>query len=370
MKMYLGTDVHCKHTVYTAQDNGGKVLQESKVPTSRAGLAEMKQRLKAPKGTPVALESGGQAFYVARLLQELGLQPVVVDAQEVRAKARSRRQKSDQRDAFELCDGLRRGVFTKIVYVPPPEISRLRELLSRRRHFVRLRTAEVNAAKYLLRARGLGELVKSLVSAAAWERLLAQPAVQELRMLLNCHYQVWRAAQQQEEQLNAELQEALQPFAAEHELLRSAPGVGPLTAATFIAVLATPERFADSGKVVSYAGLAPSTYDSGEAVRHGRITKQGSPELRSMLCEAAHQAARPTHPLHPYFRRLCAKSGYKKAIVAVAQRLARILYQMWKKHERFDARHLNVLHQPTERKRLVYWLRKDEAAARRAPAAS
>jgi len=364
MKIYIGLDVHSKLTVYTAQDEQGKVLQRGKVPTSREGFGELRQRLQAPQGTPAALEAGGQCFLVAQYLTELGWAPVIIDAGEVRAKARSSRQKSDHRDAYELCDGLRRGIFTKVVYVPSAEIQRLRELLSRRRHFVRVRTGEINAAKYLLRARGLGQAARTLTTSAAWGELLAQPAVAECKVLLACHARAWRAAQREVERLDTLRRAALKPFAAELELLQSAPGVGPLTAATFIAVIATPARFPDSGRVVSYAGLAASTYDSGEVVRHGRITKQGSAELRSMLCEAAHHAGRPTHPLQPHFARVCARGGYKKATVAVAQRLARILYQMWKKRERFNPEKLNVVYQPTERKKLVYWVRKDQPAAK------
>ena len=367
MKMYIGLDVHSKFSVFAAQDEEGRVVGRGKVPTNPAGYQQLVAQLSAPSGTEVALETGGQAALAAGYLVELGLQPLVIDAAEVRAKARGTRQKSDGRDAFELCEGLRRGYFSKVVYLPPANIRRVRELLSQRRHFVRVRTAEINSAKYLLRARGLGNEVGTLTTPAAWGKLLVKVKIEAVRTLLECHNLVWRAAQAQVDRLEVELAEALQPFTAELELLQSAPGVGPLTAATFLAVLATPQRFPDSSRVVSYAGLAVSTYNSGEAVRHGRITKQGSAELRSMLCEAAHQAARPTHPLNPYFTRICARSGYKKAVICVAQRLARILYQMWKKKERFDAGKLKVIPGPTVRQRLVYWRLPEKKEAARQP---
>jgi transposase len=138
------------------------------------------------------------------------------------------------------------------------------------------------------------------------------------------------------------LAEALEPFKEDFLRLQSAPGVGPVVAATYLAVIATPERFPTSSHVASYLGLVPSTYDSGERERHGRITKQGSTELRAVLCEAAHRAADPHHPLNPYFVKVVAKGGYRRAIVAVAHRLARILFQMWKKKEDFDVTKLGV----------------------------
>ena len=102
------------------------------------------------------------------------------------------------------------------------------------------------------------------------------------------------------------------------------PGSMPTT----VAVLSDAQRFPSAKHAASYAGLVPSTAQSGDRDTHGHITKRGSAALRTLLCEAAHHAQRPTHPLHPYFIRLCAKRGYKMAVVAVAHRLCRILFAM------------------------------------------
>ena len=110
--------------------------------------------------------------------------------------------------------------------------------------------------------------------------------------------------------------------------LETVPGVGPIVALTAIAVFAEVSRFASAKHAASYAGLVPSTFQSGERDAHGHITKRGSAELRAMLCEAAHHARRPVHPLHPHFARVCARRGYKTAVVAVAHRLCRILFAM------------------------------------------
>src|SRR6266436_3500490 len=128
----------------------------------------------------------------------LASRPVVLDAHEVRVKAHRPRQKSDRRDAFELCEGLRRGLYRSIVHVPPARIGALRETLSRRRHFVAVRVAEVNAVKHLLRAAGLGHLSKSLGTDAAWAKLLAALAPEPaLRTYVAQHYALWRCTQEQ-----------------------------------------------------------------------------------------------------------------------------------------------------------------------------
>ena len=118
------------------------------------GLKHLRDSCGLPAATDVALETGTSAFFVARELARLELKPVVIDAHEVRRKAQRPEQKSDTRDALELCEGLRRGFYRSLVHVPSPAISDLRTTLSRRRHFIRIQTAEVNAVKRLLRGVG------------------------------------------------------------------------------------------------------------------------------------------------------------------------------------------------------------------------
>src|SRR5439155_5542435 len=110
--------------------------------------------------------------------------------------------------------------------------------------------------------------------------------------------------------------------------LQTIPGVGSIVASTAIAVFSDIGRFPDAQHAASYAGLVPATYPSGARDAHGRITKRGAAELRATLCEAAHHASRPDHPLPPYFAPLAARRGYKMAVVAVAHRLCRIIFAM------------------------------------------
>ena len=173
MEMYVGLDAHSKRSVFVIEAEDGRVVARGDIPTTPAGFRQLRQEHELPAETPVALETGTVAFYAARELARVGLRPVVIDAHEVRVKAHRPRQKSDRRDAFELCEGLRRGQYRAIVHVPPAPIGALRETLSRRRHFVAVRVAEVNAVKRLLRAAGLGHLSKSLGTDAAWAKLLA-----------------------------------------------------------------------------------------------------------------------------------------------------------------------------------------------------
>ncbi len=79
--------------------------------------------------------------------------------------------------------------------------------------------------------------------------------------------------------------------------------------------------------------------------------------------DIAQHAARPTHPLNPYFVRIAAKSGYKKAAIAVAQRLARIMYRLWLNRERFDVSKLNVERDGKTRTKIYHWRIRQPAKA-------
>jgi len=340
---YVGLDVHSRQSVFVIEDAAGQVVGQGEVPTTPEGLQQLQTQHRLPAGTPVALETGTVAFFVARHLRRLGLEPVVVDAQEVRLKAHRPTQKSDRRDAYELCEGLRRDIYRILVHVPPPAVSALRDTLSRRRHFVRLQTAEINAVKRLLRAAGLGHLSRALRTEVGWGKLLAAVAPQpDLRAFVEHHRAAWRCAGEQVAALEHALGAQQRAFARDLERLETAPGVGPIVAATTLAVFSEVTRFPSAKHAASYAGLVPSTYQSGTRDAHGRITKRGSAELRAMLCEAAQHARRPTHPLHPYFTKLCAKRGYKMAVIAVAHRLARILFAMLRDGTDFDVHRLGI----------------------------
>lgn len=344
MKAYVGLDVHSKSSTYVAEDRQGRSVGKGEVSTSPEGFAELVRRLHLASGTVVALESGTMAFYAARELRRLALRPVVIDAHEVRLKAHRPTQKCDQRDAHELCVGIRTDLYRAIVHVPSEAILELREILSRRRHFVRIQSGEVNAAKRILRSGGHRDLSRrSLSTIGAWTRCVKEaPDTDSTRTFVALHFQGWRAARERVQELEILLEDRLARLEPTYTRLKCVPGVGSVIAATALAFLCEPERFPDARHAASYAGLVPRMNQSADVHHEGHITKSGPSELRAMLCEAAHQAARRTSPLHPLFVRLCARIGYKKAITAMAHRLCRILFAILRDGSEFDLARLGV----------------------------
>lgn len=360
MTIYIGLDVHSKKTVFVALDSEGNRIGKGTVTTTAEGLTRMLDRVPAADTTVIALESGTLATWTSRFLTSAGIKPAVVDAAEVRTLARRRKQKSDYRDAWELADGIRRGIYRKIVFIPDEPVERLRRILSRRRHFIARRTGTVNAARFVLRNDGRGDLKFTLATDKSWQSMLSHPDIAHLCDYLELHYQAWLVDNACVQSLDARLTEALEPFETELKLLTSIPGVGPISASAMIAAVGDPSRFANASRVASYIGIVPATYDSGPRQVRGHITKAGPSYIRGVLCEAAQQARLRTNPLNPYFRRICAKGGYKKAIVAVAHRLVRIMFAIWRDGREFtiDKLAVQVDRSRTEGNKVVYRLKK------------
>lgn len=122
--------------------------------------------------------------------------------------------------------------------------------------------------------------------------------------------------------------------------LATTPGVGPVTAVAFRATLDDVARFARPGQVAAYLGLVPGEYSSGERQHRGAITKAGNTRLRWLLVQAAWGIWRARHaaalPLRTWAQRVAARRGKGIAVVALARRLAGILFALWRDGTRFD----------------------------------
>jgi transposase len=125
-------------------------------------------------------------------------------------------------------------------------------------------------------------------------------------------------------------------------LLQGVGGVGPITALSFVLTLEEPRRFATSRKVGAYLGLCPRLHSSGDQQPQLRITKCGDETLRRYLVQAAHYILGPFGPdcdLRRFGLRLCERGGKnakKRAVVAVARKLAILLHHLWSTGEVYE----------------------------------
>jgi transposase len=280
----------------------------------------------------ILIEATSMSEWVARLFESLGgWEVVVADPNFAPMYAeRTRRVKTDRRDAEALMRACLRGNY-RPVHRLSDEARLLRMTVKVRKGLVRARAKAAVQAKALLTPHGIQ--LETGRPCYFPERILAAevpPALRfELAPLVDLVTHLNDPISRTEERLE-EL--AKQDPCARR--LATVPGVGPITAACWIAALDTPDRFANGEQVVSYLGLVPREWSSSEMRLQGRITKVGPSDLRELLVEGAwHVLNHPTPDaasLRAWAQRIAARRGRNKAVVALARRMARILFVIWR----------------------------------------
>jgi transposase len=277
----------------------------------------------------VGMEASGHARWFERLLAELGFELWVGDPAKIRA-AEPRRQKTDARDAAHLLRLLDEGQFERMrIRVPSAEERDLRQLVLHRHRLVQMRTRVKNQLRAVALNEGLGPR-PGLWSRQGQQQFRALPLPPWSERRRTDNLELLSELQQRTAPLDAAVEQEAQQR-PEVVRLMSHPGVGPITALTFVLTLGDPTRFACSKQVASYLGLIPSEDSSGGKQRLGHISKQGNALLRGLLVEAAHSAARLEPELGRCYRRLAMRKNRSIAAVAVARKLAVRLWWMWKR---------------------------------------
>jgi len=281
-----------------------------------------------PGPARVGVETTIRAQWFERVLSRHGHELWTGDAAEISA-ARVRKQKTDSRDALHILDLLLTNRFPRI-WMPSQAERDLRHLLRHRHKLVRYRTSVMNQLHGLAMSQGLCRKRK------LWSRM----GRKELEALT---LDPWASRRRQEllqllDRLNpwiAELDRAVEEEAErrpEAMCLMKQPGVGPVTALSFVLTIGPVRRFQRSKQVVSYLGLNPREESSGGKQRLGSISKQGNSMMRYLLVEAAQVASQCDPELRREYLRLKFRRGHSAvAKVALARKLAVRLY--WKLRE-------------------------------------
>lgn len=285
----------------------------------------------------VAFEACREGWHVHDLLLEWGHEPVMLDTTRIRQiGVGHHRRKNDAIDAEVIARALESGRYPK-AHVLSPARRELRAQLSIRSALVETR------AKYIVTIRGLARAVGAKIGTGVPDKFLEKVEKAKLPKSLLAQIapllQVLRVVQQQLEEKEAELVELAQRDES-IKLLATAPGVGLIVAATFVSVIDDAKRFKNAQAVGSYLGLAPSENTTGgDSPRLGGITKHGNSMARAMLVEGAWQILRgkdQDDPLYQWAHHIRQKRGGKIAAVALARKLATILYAMWRDNTVYD----------------------------------
>jgi len=328
MDYYAGIDVSLEQSSVCVVDATGKIAKEAKVPSDAASLSELFNSLDLAL-VRVGLEAGPLSQWLHEGLTDQGYDVVLMETRQVKAALSAMTVKTDRKDARGIAQMLRMGWF-RSVHRKSLEAQEIRVLLGARKLLVGKIVDMEMTMRGLLRGFGLkvGPTTKPKFAARVRELIAGHRTLEGvIEPLLRCR-DVLRSEM-------AGLHRKVLSIVRGDDLCRrlmSAPGVGAITALTFVAGVDDPARFTTSRAVGAHFGLTPRRYQSGEMDVIGSITKAGDESVRSALYEAGLsllvKTKRPS-ALKAWGLAVAKRRGLKRAIVAVARKLAVVLHRMW-----------------------------------------
>jgi transposase len=300
-------------------------LLERKVPTATLGAYLSKR-----PPSRVVIETCAEAFFVADAMSALGHQIRVVPATLVRQLGVGERGiKNDQRDARKLSE-----VSTRIdlpsVHVPSEQSRERKRLCNSRKALLQSRVQLINYVRGQMRAHAvvLHKRNPDTFPASVRELLLQRPegvASHLERVLASIE-----ALNEQLKQADRELLDLAEQDPLCQRLMQ-VPGVGPVIALRFVAVVDQPERFHSAHHLMSYVGLTPGENSSSMRTHRTGITKAGAADLRHVLIQGCWSMLRtkPSEPMAQWALALAARRNRQVAVVALARKMLGILWAMW-----------------------------------------
>jgi transposase len=332
---YVGIDLHKSESQVCVLDEAGEEVTAVRIPTRREAFGKL---LGKGVGRRILVESSTESEWVARHLESLGHEVIVADPNYTLMYAtRSRRVKTDKRDARALAEACRLNVYRPAHRVTDQQ-RHVRTLLDTRDFLVGTRCRAISLSRAMLRREGLRVSTGCPESYChrVWQLELPERLRDELRPLLSTIKNV--AEQIKEVEKNLSRATRGDPDA---ELAQTLYGVGLVVSAAVVAALDGATRFRRAHQVESYFGLVPSEASSGEKQHRGRITKVGNPRVRSLLVQSAWCILRSKAPsvahLREWGQRLALRRGKRVAAVALARRLAGILFAMLRDQKPYEA---------------------------------
>lgn len=336
MNHYVGLDVSLKTVFICIVNEQGKVVKEQElasIPEVIGGFL-MGTGLKIEK---IGLESGSLTHYLKKGLQEMGFKVFAMEARKMAAILATVINKTDKNDARGIAEALRAGHYKECIH-RSDEAMEIRTLLHGRRTAIEERSHVITSIKGHLKVYGikLGKGSGKNFRTKVEQSIAHLNAI--IQKVIGCLLNILDTLEQEIKELDQLVKEAARQD-EDVKLLQSMDGVGPITALAFKAEIDDVKRFENSRDVGAYIGLTPSQYSSGEINRQGGISKQGSKQVRCLLVEAATvllTRSKVWSKLRAWGLKLMKKKGKKKAIIAVARKMAVILHRMLKTRKPFE----------------------------------
>jgi len=328
MEHFAGLDVSVKETSVCIVDDTGRIVREVKIASEPDALLQELTSL-ADHFKRIGLEAGPLSQWLFSALAEAGLPVICVETRHMKAMLKAQINKTDRNDARGIAQMMRAGLY-RPVHVKTLRSQKLRMLLTHRKLLQSNALAIENDLRATLRNFGLKVGVAGKVKFEARIKELVEN-LPDLAVLVEPLLIVRRTLR---EQIGV-LQRRLLAIVRDDDVCRrlmTVPGVGPVVALTYRVTVDVPARFRKSKAVGAVFGLTPSKHQSGESSRTGGISRCGDEMMRVMLYEAAQVMLVRSVKwswLKAWAMQLARRRGMKKAIVALARRLAVILHRIW-----------------------------------------
>lgn len=328
MDHFAGLDVSVKETSLCIVDDAGRIIREVKVASEPEALL---QALKKPGYhlKRIGLEAGPLSQWLFSTLAEAGLPVICVETRHMRAVLKAQINKTDRNDARGVAQMMRAGLY-RPVHVKTLRSQKLRMLLTHRKLLQSKAIAIENDLRATLRNFGLKVGVVGTVRFEARIKQLVESSP-DLAVLVEPLLLVRRVVREQIGILHRRLLAIVRDDEVCKRLM-TIPGVGPVVALTYRVTVDVPARFRNSKAVGAVFGLTPCKHQSGESDHTGGISRCGDEMMRAMLYEAAQiLLVRSTKWswLKAWAMKIARRRGLKKAIVALARRLAVIMHRIW-----------------------------------------
>jgi transposase len=333
-KLTVGIDLGDRKSVLCVLDAEGEVLQRQTIPTTPRALQRVFAALAPAR---IALEVGTHSPWIARLLESLGHEVLVANPAALHRKGRS---KTDRIDAEQLARWAR---------ADPKLLGAIRHrgeaaqgdlaLVRSRDALVRTRSALINHVRGSVKS--IGARLPAC-SAHCFTRAVADHVPDELWPALSPVLEMIHSLSQKITELDREVERLAQERYPETARLHQVTGVGALTSLAYVLVLEDKHRFLRSRDVGPYLGLTPRPDESGERKIERGIGRRGDALLRRLLVSSAHYILGPFGPDTDLRRwglarmQSGSKGAKKKAVVAVARKLAVLLHRLWITGERYQ----------------------------------
>ena len=317
-----------KETSVCIVDDTGRIVREVKVASEPEALLQVLTN-PAYRFKRVGLEAGPLSQWLSSALAEAGLPVICVEARHMRAVLKAQINKTDRNDARGIAQMMRAGLY-RPVYVKTIRSQKLRMLLTHRKLLQSKAIAIENDLRATLRNFGLKVGMVGTVKFDARIKELVEN-LPDLAVLVEPLLIVRRVLREQVGILHRRLLAIVRDDDVCRRLMTT-PRVGPVVALTYRATVDVPTRFRNSKAVGAVFGLTPSKHQSGEIDRMGGISKCGDAMMRTVLFEAAQSMLTRTIKwswLKAWGMKIAKRRGLKRAIVAVARRMAVVMHRIW-----------------------------------------